>query len=162
MYCLVIEPTANDPIKLLTIVFSVFVTLYADKGGARHRFFLDPPQLQEVTKLNWLAQPFSIIGFAIGKVSVAILCGRLMGPSKWRKRFLYFLSISVMALGIPCVTLLFVQCSPAKALWEPSAGKCWNPKVSIDFDILVGSMYTLVMIWSPMIVISICRLLLFR
>lgn len=61
--------------------------------------FMGHEQTIEISQLNWVSQTFCVFAMATGKVSVALLIGRLMGPSRWRKRFLYFLSITGLLGG---------------------------------------------------------------
>ena len=131
---------SNIYTQALTITFSVFFTLYAAKGGARHAMSLSPAQLQEITLINWVSQTFCIMAIATGKVSVAILMGRLMAPSKWRRWTLYFLAISSFFAACIIIIFIFAQCSPPKALWIPSAGKCWDEKKTNDLDVALASM----------------------
>lgn len=35
---------------------------------------------------------------------------------------------------------MYAQCSTPKALWETTAGKCWDPKYLNNVDIFTGSM----------------------
>ena len=119
--------------------FSVLYTLYTTKGGSRHRFYMSSSQLQHVTELNWISQSISIMAIATGKVSVAVLIGRLMGPSRWRMWFLYFLSVTALLLACLCIIVIFTQCKPSKALWDPPVGKCWNPKGANDIYLAVSS-----------------------
>lgn len=128
--------------KILTIIASILLSLYAAKGGVRHYVDIKSAQLQEIVMLNWLSQCFCILAFPTGKISVAILIGRLMGPSKWRRYFLYFLSVAVLVVAIVCLVVVLAQCSPTRALWDPSAGKCWNPKISLHYFLFFGSTYT--------------------
>jgi len=95
--------------------------------------------MQAVTKLNWTSQAVSVQAIAIGKVSVAILIGRIMGPSRWRKYFLYFLSVTSLILACLCTILIFVQCSPSNALWEGHFSDCWDLRASDNFFIAVSS-----------------------
>ncbi len=105
-------------------------------------------QIEQTTWINWASQTFCIMGLATGKVSVAILMGRLMSPSRWRKWVLYFLSIS--SLIVACVVIItnFAQCSPPRTLWIPSAGKCWDFKRTNDLDVAIASMYTMRNLYS--------------
>ena len=129
----------DTQVQALTITFSVFFTLYAAKGGARHVVYLSPAQLEETTKLNWVSQSFCIMAIATGKISVAILMGRLMAPSRWRRWILYFLSIPTFIAACVVIVFLFAQCSPPKARWIPSAGKCWIPERTNGLDVTVSS-----------------------
>lgn len=79
------------------------------------------------------------IAAAFGKISIAILSLRLLQPhSMWRKQkvFLYLNIAVYVACTIVSCTVIFVQCSPPRALWEKVPGaKCWDPKVSTTVTI---------------------------
>ena len=115
----------------------------AINGGARHQEYLQKAQLIEASKFNWLAQVISITASATGRVSVAILIGRIMGPSKWRRLLLYFLSITSLVFACVATIISFVQCSPSRALWEDPLEKCWDPKRAVDLYLSVAGMYGL-------------------
>lgn len=100
---------------------------------------LSPAQLEETTKINWASQTFCIMAIATGKISVAILMGRLMSPNRWRRWVLYFLSVSTFVASSIVIIFIFAQCSPPKALWIPGAGTCWDPKKINDLDVAMGS-----------------------
>ena len=91
--------------------------------------------------ISWVSRAFCIMAIATGKVSVAILMGRLMSPNRRRKWILYFLSISSLLAAFIILVSIFAQCSPPKALWKPSAGKCTDPKKINDLDVALASAY---------------------
>nr|UZP47900.1 putative integral membrane protein [Cladonia uncialis subsp. uncialis] len=49
-------------------------------GGARHLFYLTPPEISTALKYNYLSQPFGALSPVFGKSSVAFLMLRIMGP----------------------------------------------------------------------------------
>ena len=77
----------------------------------------------------------------ISKVSVALLILRFTGyVVMWRRWFLYVCIFSSLIFSTISVILLYVQCVPVSALWEPIAeAHCWNPEVQIRFAVFVGS-----------------------
>ena len=115
-------------------------------GGARHLYYLDPAQVEYVTKVNWISQPFNIMSIATGKISVALLLLRLLGPSAiGQKWFLYISSVLTFIFSSLTSIFTFVQCNPARALWEgpvkvPHA-KCWNPSTQLAFSLFCGSRF---------------------
>lgn len=122
---------------------SILTTIIAINGGARHLYYLSPSQVSTVVKFNWANQPFAIAVVALGKISAAFLVLRILhGTTVWRKWFLYgSMSITVIA-AIVAILILFVQCSPPRALWDAVPGaKCWDASVSSDIQIMYASMY---------------------
>ena len=127
------------PSKLLSTVNTAFFTAAANNGLGRHAYYLSPEQQMETVRLQTIANPFGLMAFALPKISVAILLTRIMAPTKWRKRSLFAVSISVLIFTIICDILLFAQCSPSRSLWNPMISHtCWPNSVLTDFTIFVG------------------------
>lgn len=115
-------------------------TVYAHLGGARHVAYLDPQQIAIVAEYNYISLAPIVVAIAIGKCAVALLIYRLQSPSKWRTWLLWFLSISSLVLALLVCIIEYVQCTPTKALWNPSAGTCWDPKPVNNFDVAASGM----------------------
>ncbi|KAJ6439780.1 integral membrane protein [Purpureocillium lavendulum] len=126
----------------------IFMVL-AMRGGLMHIEDVKktgPDNVATVLLLNWLSQPFGIVGVAAGKISVAALLLGIIQLSelRWHRLFLWTVPITLAALiAIACSTLTFAQCSPAEALWDKRVtGKCINPKVMGGFGTFTGSFNT--------------------
>lgn len=125
--------------------WSITLTLYANRGGLRHIEDVaktGPDNVATVLLLNWLSQPFGIVGVACGKISVAAL---LLGIIKltelrWHRLFLWTVPITLASLiAISCSILTFAQCTPANALWDKRVqGKCIDPHVMGGFGTFTG------------------------
>ncbi|KAL9105148.1 MAG: hypothetical protein Q9187_008806 [Circinaria calcarea] len=103
-------------------------------GGCRHTIYLILDKglggLETIARFWYIAQPFAIMAIAVGRISVAVLILRIMGPSKWRKIFLYFSIISTFVISSATCILMFLACNPPKALWNPLIkAKCWDVNV---------------------------------
>ncbi|KAF7929960.1 uncharacterized protein EAE97_009557 [Botrytis byssoidea] len=135
----------DDWIMLCTLinflVFCGFVTVQALHGGDRHLYYIPPAEQEFAIKMTWLLQPFVILAICLGKVSVAFLIMRLLSPTpKWPKPFLWFCIISCLVFVFVDIVLTYVQCTPAKALWDPTVPHtCWEPKVQSDFAIFCAT-----------------------
>jgi hypothetical protein len=80
--------------------------------------------------LSWISQCWSMAALVFGKLAVAALILRLQSPAKWRTILLKALCIVAAIWDTIEIILIFVQCSPTEALWNPAVhGKCWNPKI---------------------------------
>ena len=66
-----------------------------------------------------------------------------MSPNRWRRWVLYFLAISTFIAACIVIIFIFAQCSPPKTLWIPTAGTCWNPKITNHLDVALSSAYQL-------------------
>ena len=92
------------------LAYCCFLTAYALRGGGRHVFYLeqDPARLTEVLKLNWLSQPWAIMSLGLGKISVAFLMLRLVGPFiKARRSFLWTLIVLTFVFSAVASILTF-------------------------------------------------------
>jgi hypothetical protein len=112
----------------------------------RHLYYLTPDERIQAGKWSWISQPFVIMGFATGKVSVGILLLRVIGSTStfWRKWILCFAVVTAFLASAVNVILTFAQCSPAEALWNPQLvvegkAKCWPPSIQTNFAIFVSS-----------------------
>jgi len=119
-------------------------SVYAGKGYARHSYYLTPTQLSNAVELNTISRSLCIFSIAVGKISVAFLIERLAGPSNWRKWLLRIMSITVFISAIITIMLFYVQCQPARALWnkgmlKAGTAKCWNPIPVNTWDLVIAS-----------------------
>ncbi len=131
----------SNKFQILFVILASFTTHLASIGGCRHLFYLSPQQQLQAVKYNWISQPWGIFGFATGKISVALLILRILGPSTiWRKWILYGCMASVFIINAIGSILTFVQCNPPRALWTPTIpSHCWDPKVQSDYAIFLSS-----------------------
>jgi hypothetical protein len=122
-----------------------FASILVSHGDARHLYYLTPAEIVIVQKFTWIAQAFSIIALATAKISVSLLLLKIIGPmTVWRKRILWFNMVFFMLQCIVSVSIIFGQCRPMRALWEPVPGAhCLNPKVQENFTIAASGMLSL-------------------
>lgn len=125
-------------------MISVMWSVYAGRGYARHLYYLTPTQLSDALELNTISRSLCIFSIAVGKISVALLIERLAGPSKWRKWVLRSISITVLVSALITIMLFYVQCQPARALWDKgmikaATGHCWNPLPVNYWDLVIAS-----------------------
>lgn len=128
--------------QILSWVASAMYAVYANQGGARHVAYLEPDQLALVAEFDYISLVPVILGIVIGKCAVSLLIYRLQPPTKWRTYLLWFLSVSSLVCAVLVIVLEFAQCTPVKALWIPTAGKCWNPKAVNNWDVAASGMFT--------------------
>jgi len=119
-------------------------SVYAGRGYARHLFYLTPPELSDALELNTISRSLCIFSIAIGKISVAFLIERLAGPSNWRKWLLRSMSTTVFISAMITIILFYVQCQPARALWDKGmlrvgTATCWNPIPVNTWDLVIAS-----------------------
>ena len=83
------------------MVTTIMATVLAHQGGFRHVYYLHPDRISPSIRLNWMTQPFAIMGLALGKISVALLILRIMGQSFYRRWFLR--TIIALTFGINAI-----------------------------------------------------------
>ncbi|KAL9118844.1 MAG: hypothetical protein Q9187_004601 [Circinaria calcarea] len=126
---------------LLLLILTIFVTVLARNGGAKHLYDLDSQQIQTVVKLNWELQPFGIMALGTSKISVAFLLLRIFGPNTvWRRWFLYVTMVITFLVNALACIISFVQCNPPRALWETVPGaRCWDPSSQANYSTFSSS-----------------------
>ena len=80
------------------------------------------------------------MALCFAKISVAALLLRLIGPNtKWRKWFLYAVSILSFIFSVVTSIITFTQCDPPRALWEKVPGShCANPHIQTNLSVFLG------------------------
>ena len=127
------------PRQILFILFAAFTTKDVSLGGMRHLYYLSPAEATDALKWNWLAQPWVIMGFATGKISVGLLILRLLPPNvAWRKWIVWGAVVAAFVFSAVNVILTFAQCSPVSGLWDPTLlasgqATCWSPLIQTRF-----------------------------
>ena len=113
------------------------ITIAVHQGLGQHIFALRPEQSILAVKYAWIGQAFSILTFAIAKLSIALfLLLRIVGAARslWHKVILYFIGLSLLAINVVVVTLVFTQCRPVQKLFDPSRkGHCWDPQITTAY-----------------------------
>lgn len=123
--------------KILYVVSVSISTVDVLSGSARHLYYLRTDEIVDVLKYNWISQPFGVMASAFGKASVAFLVLRIIGPNTvWRKWFVYANVALYMLVSISSCIIIFVQCTPSRALWEPVVeARCWNPTINANYSV---------------------------
>lgn len=113
-------------------------TVYSDLGGTSYTP-LDPSTAVAVARLNWISQAWCILGLMFGKLGVAALILRLQAPAKWRTILIWTMCTILVIWDVIAVILIFAQCQPTEALWNPTVeGHCWSPWVVVNDAIAVS------------------------
>lgn len=127
------------------MIFVVIFTKIISIGGLRHIYYVDKNDRVRTAKWTFLCQPFVIMGFATGKLSIGVLLWRVVGSTSfWRKWSLCFAVVSALVFSVVAIVLTYAQCSPSEALWNPALlaeGKatCWSPTVPMRFALFLCS-----------------------
>ena len=116
-------------------------------GGLRHIEYVSPSNLAVILKLQFVNQPMGVMAAFFGKSSVAIFLVRLLGQmAKWTRFYLLCNVALYFVTCVLCIGILYGQCSPTKALWEPQLiatgqARCWNAQVNVGTSSLQGGEY---------------------
>ena len=117
----------------------MFATLWrtVTLGLGRHSECYSFAAAVRFLELEFIAAVLGTFSTIFARVSVALLVARLFAVTPGVKRFLYtYTTFMVISLAVT-ESLVFAQCTPAKAFWNsrllPTA-KCWSPKAR-DFII---------------------------
>ena len=130
-------------IKILLAVFTALQTVLSLRGGNRHLYYLISEAHGKgylpLSRIMHLADPFSFMALAAGRISVALLILRIIKTSVWRSRFLYaMIVVTLFATTVWCV-LWLAKCPPSSGITPPyQAGVCWNPPVMLSISILTA------------------------
>ncbi|KAG5980691.1 hypothetical protein E4U55_003774 [Claviceps digitariae] len=129
---------------ILHILFVAVLTKVILLGGLRHIHFLEQNQRVRILKWTWICQPFIVLGFATGKLSIGILLWRVVGSATfWRKWLLCFTLALALIFSVINVVLTYAQCSTPEALWDyalVAEGKatCWSPNIQVNFALFLS------------------------
>jgi hypothetical protein len=128
----------TDSLQALSWAMTVTWTVYSSLGGTSYAP-MAPEQAVTVARLNWISQAWCIAGLMFGKLAVATLILRLQAPAKWRTIAIWTMCIILVLYDLIQITLVFVQCHPVEALWNPAVkGECWSPWIVVDNAIAVS------------------------
>ena len=91
-------------------------------------------------KYDWISHAFAIAATGLGKVAFALFLLRIIAANnRAQKWFLHGYNILLIAVNIPLIVITYAQCSPTKALWDPTVeAECWNPKVQATYAVFQG------------------------
>ena len=105
----------------------IFQTISVHYGFGRHIADLSPDQISRSELHDWIFNTVIIVSFTLGKVAIVAFILRIEGISikSYKKRFLYFLAISVSMVNIGMIVICWVQCHPVRKIWDDSIpGTC--------------------------------------
>jgi len=120
-------------IIICTSIFSYDVHL----GMGKHATDIQPEQLSQAVKVNYIGNPFGIMAYSLPNISIAILINRLLAPNRFRSYGLLALAISQCCIAAVSCVLLFAQATPTAYLWNPTL----PGKLNYSSSVLTGYSY---------------------
>ncbi|KAG6024763.1 hypothetical protein E4U41_001684, partial [Claviceps citrina] len=138
----------DDWFMLLTLILNICFVALISKAAVLANFHhskdLEPERRDRVVKLVWFCQPFIVVGFATGKLSVGILLWRVFEKTSfWRKWSLVFAVASALVSSVVEVGIAFGQCSPVEAVWyrwmvDEGKATCWPAGIQFGFALFLS------------------------
>ena len=111
-------------------------------GLGKHAFAIDPSKITYAIKLYTIAVPLGIVVLALPTLAIAIVLNGLIAPSKWHTCILYFFPVLQFVVGITGIVMLFTQCTPTSALWNPQPGaKCRDKSITINYLYFLSGLF---------------------
>lgn len=129
--------------QICIIISSILSTVSVSYGNGRHFNTLTTEQQEGV--ILWMMSAYvpGIPSLGLGKLAVIALLTRLLFPGKLHYWALWVLGSLCVATLVTTVSLLMLQCSPPRALWDFSVeGKCLPVEVLIGMSFLASSEYS--------------------
>ena len=105
-------------------------------GFGKHQASLPLRDAIQAIKYAWIAQMPIVLALTMARISIAAFLLRLFAARKWLKWFLIVMTIINTIFAIVPLVMIFSQCSPVNALWNPPIGHCWDPKIQRDFAVV--------------------------
>ena len=127
---------ADKMAQILDFVGVAVVSEAVRWGYGRHQASLPLENVVQAVKYAWIAQMPIVLALTIARVSIAAFLLRLFAANKWLKWFLLVMTLVNTIFAILPLIMIFAQCTPVTALWDPPTGHCWNPKIQRDFAVV--------------------------
>lgn len=127
---------------MIGFIYAAIISVAVHAGYGKHTAVLSPSAYTKAKIYNLAGFIPGLMAIVVPKLAVVALLVRTMNPSSRQRWFLW---VTVMVSGLllmGCVVILYAQCQPAQALWDPDpqAGKvsCWSPGILVNYSIVVG------------------------
>ena len=101
-------------------------------GLGRHAYYINPLNLIELGKFDYISQFLVIISMLFSKISFCLFLLKLFATHfRWRL-FFYLLIAFITATYLAAAIVIFPQCTPTAKLWNPLLpGDCLSQATQI-------------------------------
>ena len=124
------------------------VTVAVHSGSGRHVAALTIPQAERALLFTTVSFIPGILSYTFPKFAVVILIKDLLGPSRRHEIAIWVLAGVNAVLIVLCITVVYVQCDPPRALWTIGIkARCWDPVVLIAASITGAASSALFDFW---------------
>ncbi|KNG82020.1 hypothetical protein ANOM_010257 [Aspergillus nomiae NRRL 13137] len=127
----IVRYTGPDLIlAIITFIFGIasmaLITVGAAYGVGTPSATLTYNDDRNALLFGWTSQAVSLIAIGLGKVALVVFIEHLQEyETKSKRAFLWFIAGSNFIVNVIAAILVFLQCSPAKKLWdEQIPGRC--------------------------------------
>lgn len=118
-------------------------------GYGRHQDELNEDEYTYTNFLSWLGQIFLFTALCLMKISIGLLIMRIKDSRK-SNIFQRTLIGGLALTNLEVLIVLFAECRPMSAYWNPRTGICWSNKyriysiyIQVGFSILTDVIYSL-------------------
>ena len=101
------------------MIYAATSTVSVHYGYGQHYAKLSESNAEKALMWNMISFIFGIISFAIPKLAIAALLGRLLNPTFWQKVIMWSLTGMVTAIAIANIIIYLTQCKPVEGLFKP-------------------------------------------
>ena len=124
---------------MMELVFCGLCTASAATGTGQHQSRIPPDRISTAIEVNLATMDVAPFTFCLPKFATTFLLLRLLQPRRAVVTFLYFILSSLILCCVLFGIFIWVQCSPVRKAWNPSApGACWAPSAIGDFAMFTG------------------------
>ncbi|GAB1313432.1 hypothetical protein MFIFM68171_03642 [Madurella fahalii] len=132
----------------LGYIYMIIITVAVHAGSGRHVAVLTIPQAERALLFTTIGFIPGILSYTIPKFAVVILIKDLLSPSRRHVTAIWALAGVNAVLIVLCITFVYVQCDPPRALWTVGIkARCWDPVALIATSIAGGASSALFDFW---------------
>ncbi|KAN0117815.1 hypothetical protein V8E51_003792 [Hyaloscypha variabilis] len=97
-------------------------------GAGRHAYYIPPAKESQGLYINFISQPFFLVGVMLVKVSIGLFLLRLT-PSQFYHRFIWCMQAFMVIYSTVALITILTQCRPLTVIWDPSVKNavCFSP-----------------------------------
>lgn len=113
-----------------------FSTAAVHSGSGRHIQTLSETQISGAIRFTLFGFVPGILSYVFPKMAVVNLLSRLLNPSRFHLRWLWFMAISCLITMMGSVAIAFSQCQPTRSQWDFSVVPdfCWSKWILVKYS----------------------------
>ncbi|KAK2782074.1 hypothetical protein FQN52_001228 [Onygenales sp. PD_12] len=134
----------DDHGRILLVLFTVFITLSAQRGFGQNVSDIGHPQdIPSAILLEAIGQIFAVLGMAVAKWSLGLFLLRIV-VKIWQQVVIWTVMLMLMGASISLVFCFMLQCSPPAYLWDRAieGGHCDVPMLPVSIVYATACVFT--------------------